>query len=558
MRGYTGGSRTYNHSGTKLGGSKSERKKKPAIRRAQSASPGAKARSKSKSKSLERERPKTIAKSPTPTTIPKKKKAVSRERERSRSGSRKPSPQRGRNPESKALLDWRQRRRNPSTSGPSRRGARTSPQRRSVSASPMRRPVRGVSPGTMARYLKEGAEIRKGRHTEKTETAAERDARFAKPRYRSISRPPLAPKPKRRSKSPGRSILKSRSRTTSPAAPMDVPTPTRESIRPTPAYKAFKKKYEQPPPAADTRPYSERFPDWKSAPAGKTETQLSAEAQIQRERQEMMAKYGSRRKASPAPAPRQPSPAPRQPSPVSRQPPPSTVPIASQPVQAMAPAQRVGGGPRKQILSSSVPREAGPAAPPVIGYAGDKPVTQMPHKGMGRRRERLRSSSMERRFPGMKTLAPMEIQERTGKRKREREDEVAAQKAKDFEATMPSKAVQWAHGLDKTLGAHQAAPGAPIVKRPRPARSPARTRASRFLSQRAQTDVGESTGTDSRQGRRGERAGGCPRAASAADGRPSPPASHCSCQTDADGRGSRLGSGPIAQCGACGRWKGPS
>ena len=113
-----GGSTTYGHNGTKLGGKKKkERSRSRSQIRAHSASP-----------------------------VPKKKKAVSRERERSPSGSRKPSPHRGRNVESKALLDWRKNRRSPS-----RRGA--SPQRRSVSASPMRRatpspvPRRGVSPG---------------------------------------------------------------------------------------------------------------------------------------------------------------------------------------------------------------------------------------------------------------------------------------------------------------------------------------------------------------------------------------------------------------------------
>ena len=100
----------------------------------------------------------------------------------------------------------------------------------------------------------------------------------------------------------------------------------------------------------------------------------------------------------------------------------------------MAPARRLGGGPRKTQLTSSVPREA--AAPKVVGYQGGKGVTQMPHKGMGRRTRDLSEGTLQRRY-GMQTRDPMDIQKRKAKRKREQREK-ARQKA------LPSKATQWA------------------------------------------------------------------------------------------------------------------
>ena len=210
----------------------------------------------------------------------------------------------------------------------------------------------------------------------------------------------------------------------------------------------------------------------------------------------MMKKYGSKRTPSPAAA-RTPSPArppaapapprpPQQPSPARQKPDP--VPLASQPVQAAAPARRLGGGMRKQLsqLRSSVPREAAP--PKVIGFQGGKGVTQLPHKGMGRRTRDLSEGTLQRRY-GMQTRDPMDIQTRKAKRKRDEGVQVAEQREKSRLKALPSKATQWAvekgrkesealkarlatigtaATLDKTLGSHGALPSAPVAKRPRP------------------------------------------------------------------------------------------
>merc|ERR1711969_230206 len=220
--------------------------------------------------------------------------------------------------------------------------------------------------------------------------------------------------------------------------PMDLPTPTRQKVAPV------------------LKPYKEQFSDWRSAPEQKTEEQKRAEAQIARQHSEMMAKYGSKRTPSPAAPPPQPPPARQKPE---------SVPIAAQPVQAMAPARRLGGGPRKTRLTSSVPREA--AAPKVIGYQGGKGVTQMPHKGMGRRTRDLSEGTLQRRY-GMQTRDPMDIQTRKAKRKRDEGVQVAEQREKARLKALPSKATQLAATLDKTLGSHGALPSAPVAKRPRP------------------------------------------------------------------------------------------
>ena len=315
MRRGGGSSTTYGHPGTKIGGSKKK----------------AKSRSTSRSKSR-----RALSASPIPKA---KAKSKSRERERSRKPSRSPSPS---------------VRKSPSP----RRGRDTTPvgrwkKSRSRSASqPRVRPSLSID-----RYAKEGrksgttrAALKRSYYGE-DETPEQKRARFARGRP-SAQRPPLAPRtqqPPARASPAFEQFQKRFTRSPTPEdVPMDLPTPTRQKVAPV------------------LKPYKEQFSDWRSAPEQKTD---EAEAQIAREQSEMMAKYGSKRTPSPAAPPPQPSPARQKPE---------SVPIAAQPVQAMAPARRLGGGPRKTRLTSSVPREA--AAPKVIGYQGGKGVTQMPHK----------------------------------------------------------------------------------------------------------------------------------------------------------------------------------
>ena len=283
----------YGNHGTKLGGSKKKKKKSrsPQPRRAASASP---ARGKSTSKPRERERERTrspsVQKSRSPSV---RMKSLTR------------SPSRGRSPTLK-------------------------PRSRSASVQPRRVRQSSLSIDRMAAS---------GRKSKKTREAVRRAYYAEDGSYIPIAERRKGPKglpPKAPKKAPPRhqpssawkraedvhvsAIEQERRSKSQPHGNLRNDTHTPKP-KPTEAYKTYRRatsKSPQPRYKPDLRSFKERGLRGKSPV--RTATQKSADAAIERERQEMMAKYGSKRTPSPAAA-RKPSPvAARTPSPVAAAP----------------------------------------------------------------------------------------------------------------------------------------------------------------------------------------------------------------------------------------------